>query len=60
MCTCEEAGTETSGNMELIDSKYAVLCDKYPNVVTEPGVPISQLLDHAIKLVDEVALPPRL
>ena len=38
---CDEAGNETSGNVEQIDLKYVVLCDEYANVFTEPGEPVS-------------------
>ena len=60
MRLCEEAGSETSANVEQADSKYVMLCDECAYVFAELGEPVSQLLDHAIKLVDEVALPPRL
>ena len=59
MRPCKEAGNETSGNVEQIDLQYAALCDEYADVFTEPGEPVSRLLDHAVELVDEAAPPPR-
>ena len=59
MRPCKEAGNETSGNVKQVDSQYTALCDEYANVFAEPREPVSQLLDNAIELVDEAALPPR-
>ena len=41
MRPCEEAGNETSKNVEQLDLQYAALYDKYTNVFAEPGDPVS-------------------
>ena len=56
---CNEARSENSTNVVQMEAKYVVLCDEFADMFAEPGEPILRPLDHAIKWVDEAALPPR-